>query len=159
MRTAAAQPAAVFFVVLSSYLASTCRGRVSREGSDMPNVEFHDDDHPKDNETLLTTLCQDRCATDCVSYKTPLSSCYNGQQLFPGDPSWGDYDIQDDVQSSLQLVRRGWYASQNGTCLGRPTDQMTLPLHGCIGPFGKPRPWGILELIQNISMDQALGRI
>lgn len=116
---------------------------------------------------LQTTLCADRCESDCVVYKTPWMTCYNGQHLFPSDPSWSEWDIldiplvstvmttpssissgkkDDDINASpLVLVasfRRFFFSTQNASCINTPTDIYTLPLNACLGPFGAPRPWG-----------------
>jgi hypothetical protein len=97
---------------------------------------------------LGTTLCVDRdCKSDCVSYRTPLDVCYNGQHLFPGDPSWGNVDVYD--QSAIEAIfHRFFYGSQNSTCHGPPTDAYSLPVDRCLGPFGIPRPWGYFEYAQ-----------
>ena len=95
---------------------------------------------------LLTTLCVDRCLSDCQSYQTRLSSCYNGQMLFPGDDSWGEFDIWDKLLTQDEF-RRSFFQTQNGTCAGVPTDVFSLPLDECVGPFGEPRPWGRFSCI------------
>jgi hypothetical protein len=130
--------------------------------------DFH---HPRQVSLLQATLCVDRCASDCVVYQTPWMTCYNGQILFPGDPSWSEWDILDiplQSSSSLAIVplasdgdgsssplssdrmvrplssfQRFFFGTQNATCASaEPTDTFTLPLNACLGPFGAPRPWG-----------------
>ena len=114
--------------------------------------EDHDDD-----DVLITVLCAGFCdGHDCRAYETPLQGqCYNGQVLFPHDPSWGDGDFSDEVIprdldddqeddsriSSSWMLRRTLFRTQDGTC-GDETDRWTLPLEECVGPFGQPRPWG-----------------
>jgi len=114
--------------------------------------EHHDDD-----DVLMTVLCAGFCdGHDCRAYETPLQGqCYNGQVLFPHDPSWGDGDFSDEViprdldddgeddsRISSWMLRRTLFRTQNGTCAGDETDRWTLPLEECVGPFGQPRPWG-----------------
>jgi hypothetical protein len=106
---------------------------------------------------LQTTLCADRCESDCVVYKTPWMACYNGQTLFPNDPSWSKWDILDIPLASTIIgvvdndnvsppdmlsFRRFFFSTQNTSCASTPTDIYTLPLNACLGPFGAPRPWG-----------------
>lgn len=98
---------------------------------------------------LETILCVDKCVSDCFSYVTPLRSCFNGQLLFPGDPSWSEVDIIDE-QFDTTSIKRSFYASSNGTCDGVPTDGFVLELNECIGPWGAPRPWGTLVVLQAI---------
>jgi hypothetical protein len=96
---------------------------------------------------LNSTLCEGRCVDGCKSYVTPLNQCFNGQSLFPDDPSWGVYDISDIVLSSDLLnesasFSRQFFGSKDGNCTGGPTDSFILPIYECVGPFGAPRPWG-----------------
>ena len=96
---------------------------------------------------LNTTLCTDKCQSDCKSYTTPLNRCYNGQHLFPNDPSWSPFDLLDAVVCQT-LVRTIFEASSNSSCQSsNADDHFSIPLDTCVGPFGKPRPWGILEAI------------
>ena len=106
---------------------------------------------------------------DCKQYTTPLNKCYNPQSLYPNDVSWGDIDIYDELILNNQL-NRTFYKSKDGTCDGRVekiselllsgiiepnnnddnkndidgegTSSYILPLNECVGPFGKPRPFG-----------------
>jgi len=90
---------------------------------------------------LVTELCADFCAgSDCKVYHSPLCTCFSGQERFPNDPSWGDIDFYDEIVDGESL-KRTMFASNNGTCV-EETDSFSLPLHECVGPFGKPRPWG-----------------
>ena len=101
------------------------------------------------DERIRTELCVDFClenATACVSYQTPVFDCYNGQVLFPDDPSWGPYDIKDDTLDNVAFARK-FYSSKDGTCENQ-TDELELPFNECVGPFGQPRPWGKFELIR-----------
>jgi hypothetical protein len=95
---------------------------------------------------LNSTLCKGRCVDDCKSYVTPLGQCFNGQSLFPDDPSWGVYDISDAVLSN-DSFRRQFFGSKDGNCTGEPTDSFVLPIHECVGPFGAPRPWGEFSFV------------
>jgi len=100
-------------------------------------------------EILETVLCVDKCISDCKAYTTTVGACYNGQQLFPEDPSWSTYDILDTLVDE-NTIQRSFFASANGTCGSTPTDGFSLPLNACIGPFGEPRPWGRLILLHAI---------
>jgi hypothetical protein len=101
---------------------------------------------------LNMTLCNDFCKNGCISYRTPLGTCYNPQEMFPGDPSWGDGDILDNkvtFSNGQVTFQRTFYSSDDATCsTGTPPDAETLPLNECVGPFGAPRPWGIFELVE-----------
>jgi hypothetical protein len=101
---------------------------------------------------LLTTLCTDSTCLcdddDCKSYLTPMSTCYNGQQLFPLDPSWGELDIWDELLTDLEF-RRSFFPSRNVTCSAPRTDVYTLPLNECVGPFGRPKPWGRFSCVSS----------
>lgn len=100
------------------------------------------------NEVIFTELCDGFCEGDCVHYETPVGACYNGQALFPDDPSWGDSDVHDEIIVDESLLIRVFYQSQDGSCQ-EPTDEYSLPLDACLGPFGKPRPWGKFTLASN----------
>ena len=94
--------------------------------------------------TLATenmTVCgpDDGCNSDCKTYRLPLSTCFSPPALFPGDPQWGTSDVFD-VCTKTHL-HRTFYASADGSCTNK-TDSFTVPLNECVGPFGKPRPWG-----------------
>jgi hypothetical protein len=84
-------------------------------------------------------VCSGKCTDDCMTYHPPLNECYSPPKLWPGDVQWGDSDTLD-VCNATHLVR-SFYPSTNGSCTG-DADDFTLPLHTCVGPFGKPRPWG-----------------
>lgn len=93
---------------------------------------------------LNATLCTDRCRSNCKTYILPSSSCYNPAQRYPADPQWGQADIYDDLINATH-VNRSFFATRNGSCRHR-TDGFVLPLDACIGPFGKPRPFGTITL-------------
>jgi hypothetical protein len=95
---------------------------------------------------LNSTLCKRRCVDDCKAYVTPLGQCFNGQSLFPDDPSWGVYDIADVVLSTDSFSRQ-FFGSKDGNCTHAPTDSFILPIHECVGPFGAPRPWGYFSFV------------
>jgi hypothetical protein len=89
-----------------------------------------------------------------------MAVCYNGAQLFPNDNnSWGPYDILDARilidENDNTVFRRTFYSSQNGSCRDMPTDEYDLPLNECVGPFGKPRPWGIFSLLDAKGTERA----
>ncbi|CAE8581282.1 unnamed protein product [Polarella glacialis] len=80
-----------------------------------------------------------RCTTDSQSYIVPLSQCYSPPRLFPGDQQWGAGDVIDKCNKTH--LTRTFYASENGSCQ-QSTSNFTVALSTCVGPFGKPRPWG-----------------
>jgi hypothetical protein len=120
---------------------------------------------------LNMTICNGKCFGDCREYILPTNKCYNPQAMFPEDPSWGQYDVTDEIilgsttttttttTTSIDhpndpvptSLRRTIYPSTNGTCVSdgdhHPANVFTIPLNECVGPFGKPRPWGIFELL------------
>eukprot|EP00565_Helicotheca_tamesis_P008577 CAMPEP_0185728774 /NCGR_PEP_ID=MMETSP1171-20130828/4161_1 /TAXON_ID=374046 /ORGANISM="Helicotheca tamensis, Strain CCMP826" /LENGTH=168 /DNA_ID=CAMNT_0028397517 /DNA_START=67 /DNA_END=573 /DNA_ORIENTATION=+ len=108
---------------------------------------------------LRTTLCADKCKSDCKTYVTPLNECYNGLIMFPDDESWGQFDIMDvtmtDYTMPGQQFQRNFYETTDGSCgeaaggqiPGVPTDDFTLPFGECVGPFGAPRPWGTMNTL------------
>lgn len=106
---------------------------------------------PRGGPLLSMTLCSqcddfDGCShdPDRTVYHPPCGCCYSPPALWPGDHAWGDSDVLDDCSSDG--VTRRLYASTNGTCAGTATDRFELPLDVCLGPFGKPRPWGVFNV-------------
>ena len=101
---------------------------------------------------LNMTLCVDKCAGyDCKSYITPINECYSSSRLFPNDPSWSGKDVYDTISiCRTQTLTRTIYDTENGTCHSSNStgDKFHIPLNECVGPFGKPRPWGSFRLIQ-----------
>jgi hypothetical protein len=101
------------------------------------------------NKTILTKMCKTLCSNrdkNCALFESPVAVCYNGQSLFPNDPSWGEYDIWDIVVDSTSFIRT-FYFSVNASCQNS-ADTFTLPFDECVGPFGQPFPWGIFSLVQ-----------
>jgi len=125
---------------------------------------FHDD-MPQVN----LTLCEDKCHSQgCQSYITPLDSCFSSGTLFPNDPSWSDgWDIFDTLITTTEtkttptnpntihkneqetILHRVIYSSKDGTCTtdrnSPPPDSFDIPWNVCVGPFGRPRPWGTFQ--------------
>ena len=103
-----------------------------------------------ENRTIVTKMCDNFCSKrdkNCVVFGTPVGPCYNGQALFPHDPSWGEYDITDNVVDSTSFIRI-FYLSVDASCQNS-SDTFTLPFDECIGPFGQPYPWGKFTLAQS----------
>jgi hypothetical protein len=96
--------------------------------------------------SIHTELCADKCQSDCRSYQTPLGSCYNPQILFPNDVSWADVDVFDMVLSDVEF-KRSFFRTTDGSCASDATDIFQLRVDECVGPFGKPRPWGNFSFI------------
>lgn len=85
------------------------------------------------------TVCTGHCVGDCKTYGIPIGHCFSPAKLFPGDTQWGTDDVLDTCNRTH--LTRSFYNSSNGLCIGRNSG-FDLPLLECIGPFGKPRPWG-----------------
>jgi len=110
-----------------------------------------------DSPILVTELCVGFCdGNDCRTYSTPLATCYSGQSLFPNDPSWGDVDFLDAVVDGT--LKRTFFRTNDSTCRDA-TDEFSLPLNECIGPFGPPRPWGQFSLVDKQEIDNIKLRI
>ena len=126
------------------------------------------DDQIKDNtQNLQLKLCHNRCSDEnCVIFQTPIQTCFNGRTLFPHDMdhSWGPYDIYDELihhpyNQRIAYFHRYFFLTRDSSCaqdrtkknisidLSKAADVYKLPLEICVGPFGKPRPWGEFELI------------
>lgn len=85
---------------------------------------------------------------------TPLDECFNGQSLFPQDPSWGDVNILDVLWNKETLRRRMYSTSTtrsgSSNCPNDAvSDDFMIPLNECVGPFGEPRPWGTFTVVNN----------
>ena len=89
------------------------------------------------NESM--EVCSGKCSGDCKVYRPPVGACYSPPLLWPGDVQWGAFDTLDRCNATH--LDRSFFGSTNGSCTER-TDGFSLPLHTCVGPFGKPRPWG-----------------
>lgn len=95
---------------------------------------------------LLTKLCVDKCETECRHYQTPFETCFHGAALFPDDPSWNStVDIIDKTMNATHFRRT--FHEPGDSCRGQPSDDFILPFQVCVGPFGKPRPWGVFQLL------------
>jgi len=94
---------------------------------------------PSAKSDLNMTVCSDKCNHGCKTYSTPIGVCYNPQVLFPHDEQWGNSDVLDECIGTM--VTRKFFKSIDQSCV-RETDNFTLPTNECIGPFGRPRPWG-----------------
>lgn len=114
-------------------------------GALYPNM---DDKLDHQRPSLNMTLCTGRCTGDCRSYVTPTSQCYNSGDLFPNDPSWPpNVDVFDTV--ICQTLVRTIFHSTNRTCSHSDSDdRFQINLDECVGPFGKPRPWGSFSLLK-----------
>ena len=121
----------------------------------LPSETTNDDDgedRKLSSFWLRTILCRGECVDDCMRFLTPINKCYNGQHLFPGDPSWSSFDMLDIVAADNDhhgdsSFGRFLFDSTDGSCRGMVTDNFILPLHACVGPFGEPRPWGNFSMV------------
>ena len=95
----------------------------------------------KRNSMTLFGNKSDQCANDNnpKTYSLPVDACFSPAILFPGDPQWGPSDIFDAYNASH--VTRRFFSSTNGICANE-TSRIAIPLGECVGPFGRPRPWG-----------------
>ena len=89
--------------------------------------------------TETMTVCKVRCSSDCKTYHLPLMQCFSPPRLFPDDPQWGTEDVRDTCNATH--LHRTFFASGDSSCTNM-TDSFILPLSECVGPMGKPRPWG-----------------
>lgn len=89
------------------------------------------------NESM--EVCSGKCKSDCKLYRPPVDACYSPPLLWPADVQWGRFDTLDRCNGTH--LDRSFFSSVNGSCTHR-TGGFSLPLDTCIGPFGKPRPWG-----------------
>ena len=128
-------------------------------------------------DSSAAAVSDDNKEKDCQTYLTPIRTCYSSSKLFPEDPSWSGYDIFDAIVhasdtrrrstrsssstvvstqtnntaagTSLLLVRT-IYQTTNGTCVPSSQDVVfRLELQQCVGPFGRPRPWGIFAVAES----------
>lgn len=135
---------------------------VSSIGRDHMGMLRQDHHGPQQQEKpiLNMTLCEDKCylESNCTSYLSPISECYDSGALFPNDPSWSGKDVLDTVICQT-LIRRIFGSSRNGTCVASPSedddDRFQIPLNECVGPFGQPRPWGMFQLVMPPSSARA----
>jgi len=96
------------------------------------------------------TVCATRCTAGCKTYIIPFEMCYAPPSLFPDDPQWGPFDCLD-THNGTHFTRR-IYGSQHAKCDGTPTDSFTVGLGECVGPFGRPRPWGSFAVARNATI-------
>ena len=156
--TAKAAPLLVFLCLLSGTSPSTA---ATTNNHDPPPSS------PQLAKRIRTLMCTsescdgaDENTPGCLTYTTPMNDCYNARVLFPGDKSWGDLDVYDEMVMSN--IKRTFYKSMDGSCVGRgeggdaknsipqpvdADDSFILPLDVCVGPFGPPRPWGKFTLL------------
>ena len=111
------------------------------------------------HQSLNMTICTGKCVGDCKTYITPLNKCYSSGKLFPNDPSWSGLDISDrTIFDDTMLLRTIYAHSSNGSCLPSKDDddddRFQIDLNVCVGPFGKPRPWGIFSIVQDLNNDE-----
>eukprot|EP00041_Stephanoeca_diplocostata_P002316 m.25464 g.25464 ORF g.25464 m.25464 type:complete len:1144 (+) comp13183_c0_seq5:141-3572(+) len=98
------------------------------------------------------TCCKGECVHDCKTYVIPLHTCFSPRALFPGDEQWGTDDIRDECNATHLI--RSFFTSTDGTCSsgGSPDNSFVVPLGECVGPFGKPRPWGSFTCSRNTTL-------
>jgi len=110
------------------------------------------------NIALNTTLYVERCFGNCAHYVTPIGMCYNGLSMFnEKDNPFGDYDTFDEPIAKDAVgvfgIKRSFFNSTNSTCSGGITDSFDdIPVGKCVGPFGEPRPWGLLKIVDFLAV-------
>ena len=148
------KPLPVFFSLCCLLGASPCAA-VTADGNE--HTQFTPPSELA--KSIRTLMCAsescdgaDENTPGCEAYVTPLNACYNAGVLFPGDNSWDEHDVYDDMV--MRSMRRTFYPSTDGRCAGwggegeeRSDDSFILPLDVCVGPFGPPRPWGKFTLL------------
>lgn len=77
----------------------------------------------------------------------------------PDDDNWGSNDIKDVCGSDGSSMTRYLYNSDNGTCTGGISWNMSLPLGVCVGPFGPPLPWGVFTCEKKTSSGDHEARV
>jgi hypothetical protein len=105
---------------------------------------------------LATELCSSFCTGKCCTYQTPIHTCFNGMTLFNHSVDWGTMDILDtisrlegdDDDPPIYFLTRQFYESNTSMCQ-ELFDTYELPLNECVGPFGKPHPWGRFTLVND----------
>lgn len=97
---------------------------------------------------LNLTLFADHCHSNAATYLVPVARCYNPKQRFHHDPQWGDADILDIISPNGTHLNRSFFATANGTCQSR-TGGFALPLDACVGPWGRPRPFGTIAVVRS----------
>ena len=135
---------------------------------------------------LKTTLFAEKCiGDDFTVYVTPINKCYNGKEMgMLGEDSsivnnfaatlingknvklknpYGENDILDELikeNDEIIGIKRSFFHSKNTTCTGGITDSFpNIPIDICVGPFGPPKPWGILNVINQTSEDMTLAKM
>lgn len=131
---------------------------------------------------LKTTLFAEKCiGDDFAVYVTPINRCYNGKKIiriFGEEPSitddfatasingknvklknpYGENDILDELikqNDEIIGIKRSFFQSKNTTCTGGISDSFpNIPTDTCVGPFGPPKPWGILNVMNQTSESQ-----
>ena len=99
-------------------------------------------------QSVNMTLCRDKCSSGCVVYMLPgKGECFNPRILFPGDKQWGPHDVRDICLNKTHM-QRVFYDTKDASCMVE-SDHFVLPIDVCIGPFEKPRPWGIFSCISS----------
>ena len=54
----------------------------------------------QDASQVRLTICQNRCANNCIEYINPANRCFNAKELYPEENGtiWSDFDVFDLVQ-------------------------------------------------------------
>ena len=134
---------------------------IGENPEDLLTNKFSFDFDRSTNMSLNTTLCAEKCFGDCRHYITPIKICYNGYTMFQKhgeDNPFGEHDVLDEPitipkKTGIQIVgiKRIFYKSTNSTCSGGMTDSFDdIPVGTCVGPFGDPRPWGLLKIVHSL---------
>jgi hypothetical protein len=103
--------------------------------------------------SMNMTVCTYACKGDCKTYITPVDECFSSATLFPDDPSWSGLDVYDRLVGDELL--RTIYHTADGSCTPSDNDdRFQIDLNTCVGPFGRPRPWGIFSILPTSGNDK-----
>lgn len=154
------------------FLALICRIRTSYCTLQSEAIGNRKDFQNDENAILKTTLYVEKCIGDDFEiYSTPIDECYSGKDSYNTKQNlrtktmdeksisanldfnnpYGEHDIKDELvkqNGEIVGIQRSFFQSTNSTCTGGITDSFpNIPLDTCVGPFGEPRPWGVLNVI------------
>ncbi len=135
-------------------------------------LELASTNHKYGSPRLLnTTLYAEKCleGSEGLNFLTPIHKCYNGYNY--SHALFTEHDIFDvlitieenkgtEEQSNEAThgglhaqqvgIQRTFYKSTDGSCSGGKTDSFNnIPIGTCVGPFGPPYPWGVLEIVED----------
>jgi len=104
---------------------------------------------------LNTTMCKRPCneteGQECLTFSSPLQSCWNPRVLFPNSTVWGNYDISEELSASGTQLRTTLYGSTNQSC-SQQAFESYWPLDTCTGPVSDSHPFGIFSCENKVAV-------